>query len=93
MRESFYIAMIVLATAFWLNKRYEYVGKSLAFLGNISFMLYLCHRRITWVLLSSVGLRDVIIWIFVSICVAYAFKSIYGLMTRNTRFSRCDKII
>ena len=43
---SFVLAILVLLWTSSLNKRFDYKGKPLLYLGSISYFFYLSHRRI-----------------------------------------------
>lgn len=74
---SFVSAILMLLWASSLNKKYDYKGKSLLFLGGVSYFFYLSHRRIGWVICCDVGSYDMIIWVIITLLVSTILYLLY----------------
>ena len=71
------ISIIFIYVFLKLNQRYIYKGKSLLWLGSISYFFYLCHERISWVLMGYTKLISPIIWISITLLIAYLLSYFY----------------
>lgn len=68
---AYVMAIIMLYVVSAINKRYEMHGKVMLFLGSISYFFYLSHIRIGFFLIWYVGVLDIMVWVFVSVVIAY----------------------
>ncbi len=74
---SFFIAYSTLVCIMKLNTKYTYSGRSLAFLGIVSYFFYLVHQRISWVALYYGHIFDLSVWIISTIIISYSLMYIY----------------
>lgn len=75
---NFIISILIILLLSCLNKKYEYKGKSLLFLGTISYFYYLSHRRICWVLCCYLNIYDLLFWVLLTILVSYILYWFYN---------------
>ncbi|PWJ55900.1 MULTISPECIES: acyltransferase [unclassified Fibrobacter] len=75
---SFVLAVASLALCSAINKHFDFKGKHLLFLGSISYFYYLCHRRISWIILCYLGIHDVLCWTVFSIVTAWLIYIVYN---------------
>lgn len=78
---SFIIGIISLFCIYKINKIYSIKGKILLFLGNLSFFYYLCHIRITYVLLYYLKIESVFLWAVINILVAFYMFKLYNCVS------------
>lgn len=65
-----------------INRKYEYRGKSLIFLGGLSYFFYLSHNRMGYPLMSFIGTEYIIIWITITIIVSFMLKKLYSIINK-----------
>ena len=80
---SFLIAGIFIVLIFRINKNYTIKGNILLLLGNISFFYYLCHIRITYVLMYYTKIDSVLIWTLFNIVIAYVMNKLYHIIFKR----------
>lgn len=67
---SYVMAIIGLCLVSALNTRYSVHGKSMLWMGSISYLFYLSHESISYVLITYLNIDSVIVWILFSTMVA-----------------------
>lgn len=77
---SFIIGIITLIFIYKINKTYTIKGKIILFLGNISFFYYLCHIRLTYVLLYYLKIESVLLWSILNILVSFCMFKLYNFL-------------
>lgn len=64
------IAIIGLCFMSVLNDKYEVKGKYMLWLGSISYLFYLSHETISYILLTYLHIDSLIVWVILSVIVA-----------------------
>lgn len=67
---SYVIAMIGICLVSVLNTKYVVYGKYMLWLGGISYLFYLSHESISYVLITYLHVNSVIAWVGLSVIVA-----------------------
>lgn len=70
-------SMLVLFAMCLLNRKYTHKSRILIFIGSISYFFYLVHQRICYPLMILLGANSVVIWILLTIVVAYYIDTLY----------------
>ena len=73
-----FIAAVVIILVFaQLQKWYEFNSPALLYLGLVSYIFYLAHRRIGWVICCTIGTHDMMVWIIVTLLVSAVLYKVY----------------
>lgn len=70
------MALSILVILAYVNTRYEMNSKTLLFVGSISYYYYLCHERISGVLVAYTGIKSLLLWTLLTIPIAYGIYRI-----------------
>lgn len=72
------LTFLLLILASLIDKVYKIRVRSLLYrLGILSFFFYLTHERIGFRMMSYMGCESCIVWIFITIIIAFLFKHVY----------------
>lgn len=71
------LAVLSLGVFSYINRKYEFEGEALIFLGGISYFFYLGHSRIAYKILLQTGFKSIILWILISILISYFLSFVY----------------
>lgn len=74
---SFVIAIIIILIVAKLQKKFEFNSRALLFLGSISYIFYLSHRRIGWVVCCYLSTYDMLIWVMMTLIISSMLHKIY----------------
>lgn len=69
-----FLAVLSLMFFSFVSRKYVVTSRFLLFIGSISYFFYLSHERIGFTLMLYSGLDSVLLWILITICVAYVLK-------------------
>lgn len=71
------IAVVFLCIFSVINRKYEYRGRVLLFLGGLSYFFYLSHIRIGYEVLCYTRIDSICLWILITVLVSYLLNVIY----------------
>ena len=74
------MALSILVVVAFVNSKYEMKSKPLLFMGSISYFYYLCHERISCVLIAYTGIKSLLLWALVTIPIAYSVHRIKSVL-------------
>lgn len=77
------LAVLSLGIFSYINRKYEFEGKALVFLGGISYFFYLAHIRIAYELLCQIGVKSILLWIFITILISYFLSFVYQYLRKK----------
>lgn len=77
---AYALAGVIIIACTIINKKFSMNSSTLAFLGGISYFFYLSHERIVYPILIYVNTYSVIVWVVLSIIIAYCLSVSYKLL-------------
>ena len=75
---AFFIAVVVLSLVSMINKKYIVNGKTILFLGDISYFFYLLHARVCYTLIVYTGINSIIAWVGITLIISWLVFFIYN---------------
>lgn len=78
------IAILLLFVFGLINKKYVFKGKTLLFLGGISYFFYLSHIRVGWALMvySGVEYKSVVLWVLITLLCSFFLDMSYKSLSK-----------